>query len=240
MPSVPSTLSARSIRSALTSLAAACLVLFTQSPALASSSAAALAWSPTTSTDTYGYGRVDASTGQRITTTFTLANSGGRAPGAIQISLSGSNAFTVAGDHCSGTSLGPGSSCTVAVTYSPSLGDSRDAATLSAQARAGSASLELTGTSGATTFLAITTPVYPCASPTGCWGHLEGAGLDPDGEVDWTIHGSGQVDALLVPTGAVSLQLFIPCGVGDTQADAYSFGPSNPTVLTATAGSPCG
>lgn len=228
------------LRALSTVAAAACLLLCAQGPALASSPAAALAWSPTTLTGIYDYGRVDAVTGQQVARTFTLTNRGGRAPGVIRVALSGASAFTTVEDHCSGTSLGPASFCTITVIYSPVQTHESDSATLSAQTRDGDASLALTGNSGPTTFLEITTPVYTCLSPVGCWGQLDGSGLDPDGEVDWTIHGSGQIDALLVPSGTVSLQLFIPCGAGYVQADAFSFGPSSPTVLSATASTPCG
>lgn len=50
---------------------------------------------------------------------FTLANTGGRASSALTVSLSGSAEFTVIGNTCSGTSLGPSKRCTATVRFTP-------------------------------------------------------------------------------------------------------------------------
>ena len=65
----------------------------------------------------YAYGLV--SIGARPERVFTLANSGGRASGALTVSVAGSAAFSAAADTCTGTSLGPGKSCTVTVRFAP-------------------------------------------------------------------------------------------------------------------------
>ena len=51
--------------------------------------------------------------------TFTLANTGGQATGALTDTLTGAAAFTVTGDTCTGISLVAGGTCTVAVRFAP-------------------------------------------------------------------------------------------------------------------------
>ena len=96
--------------------------------------------------------------------TITLKNTGGSASSALSISLSGSPAFTIAADGCTGTSLGPSKSCTVKVTYAPTTSGSTDAATLTATAikPAATASATLTGNSF-TSFSQVTCSGVNCA-----------------------------------------------------------------------------
>jgi hypothetical protein len=64
----------------------------------------------------YEYGPVPV--GQRKARTFTLANTGGRASGALTVRLSGPAAFTITADTCR-ASLAPGKRCTVRVRFAP-------------------------------------------------------------------------------------------------------------------------
>ena len=92
----------------------------------------------------YAYGLV--SVGARPERVFTLANSGGRASGALSVSVSGSASFTVMADTCTGTSLGPGKSCTVTVRFAPRTVGAVSAKLVAVgKNRAASASVDLSG-----------------------------------------------------------------------------------------------
>ena len=65
----------------------------------------------------YDYGEVTA--GQPASQAFTLANTGATASGTLAVTLTGQAGFTKSGDTCTGTSLGPGQSCTVSVQFTP-------------------------------------------------------------------------------------------------------------------------
>jgi hypothetical protein len=64
----------------------------------------------------YDYGQVWP--GQRAAETFTLVNTGGRASGALRVTISGSAAFTITGGTCR-SSVGPGKKCKVRVRFAP-------------------------------------------------------------------------------------------------------------------------
>ena len=64
--------------------------------------------------------------------TFTLTNTGGRASGALTVTVSGPAAFTLTADTCTGTSLGPDKQCSVTVQYAPTSDGENDTATLTA------------------------------------------------------------------------------------------------------------
>ena len=81
--------------------------------AVAPPAAPALSFTPAP----FDYGQVG--TGQAVSQTFTLANSGGTATGALTDTLTGAAAFTVTGDTCTGTSLAPGVTCMVTVRFAP-------------------------------------------------------------------------------------------------------------------------
>src|SRR5205823_1785258 len=105
-----------------------------------------IAWSPTTSPGTFDFGAVKV--GDTPSQTFTLTNSGGSAPGALTITFSGSAAFSITSDACTGTSLGPRKSCAVTVEYAPTAAGASDTATLTATGKkpsGRSASITLTG-----------------------------------------------------------------------------------------------
>ena len=92
----------------------------------------------------YDFGQVPV--GERPERTFTLENTGGRASGALILTVSGSAAFTITADTCP-PSLGPGKSCTVSVRFAP-IGTGTATATLMAANKRGTAtaSAGLTGT----------------------------------------------------------------------------------------------
>src|SRR6478736_1282636 len=79
--------------------------------------------------------------------TFTLANTGGQATGALTDTLTGAAAFTVTGDTCTGISLAAGGTCTVTVRFAPAS-IATDTATLTAASAnpAVTATAALTGT----------------------------------------------------------------------------------------------
>ena len=65
----------------------------------------------------YDFGQV--TVGQMAAQKFTLANSGRSASRALKVTLAGSGDFTITADTCTGTSLGPRTSCTVTVQFTP-------------------------------------------------------------------------------------------------------------------------
>ena len=96
----------------------------------------------------HDYGTIDAST--TASKTFVLRNSGGKATGALKVTLAPSpSAFSMAADTCTGTSLGPKKSCSVTVQYAPTAAGQTDTATLTASSKKppASASVSLTGKS---------------------------------------------------------------------------------------------
>ena len=84
--------------------------------------------------------------GQTAAQTFTLANSGGSASRALTVTLSGSAEFTVTADTCTGTSLGPGKSCTVTVQFAPASAGTATAALTASHKKTVRATDPLTGT----------------------------------------------------------------------------------------------
>jgi hypothetical protein len=91
-----------------------------------------------------GYGPV--TVGQTAPQTFTLANSGGSASGALTVTLPGSAEFTLTADTCTGTSLGGGKSCTVTVQFAPSSPGAAAATLTAASSKSATATDSLTGT----------------------------------------------------------------------------------------------
>lgn len=116
-----------------------------------------LSWQPTTGDGTYAYTTIKA--GTSTTQTFTLANAGGSGSSALKVTLTGSGAFSITSDTCTGKSLGPRKTCAVIVEYAPTAAGQSDSATLSATSNkpAARAELNLTGSSEA------------AANPTFAW-----------------------------------------------------------------------
>jgi hypothetical protein len=107
-----------------------------------------LGWAPTTSPSTYDFGSVDV--GDSLQRQFTLTNSGGTASAALAIGLTGSAAFDVVADGCSGVSVGPRKRCSVTIEYTPTSPGASATASLAAVGRKpdASATLSLRGTAG--------------------------------------------------------------------------------------------
>lgn len=124
----------------IASLAVLGVLSFTPA-ALASSAAPSLSFTPSSWTA----GPIDS--GTTTTQTFTLTNTGGKASGAITITLPGSAAFTTTADTCTGRSLGTGKSCSITVQYAPASNAENDTATLTATSAKASATAPLSGSS---------------------------------------------------------------------------------------------
>jgi uncharacterized repeat protein (TIGR01451 family) len=120
-----------------------------------------------------GFGSTPA--GASVSKTFTLKNSGKAATGALSIARTGSSAFVISADACSGVSLAAGQSCAVTIAYRPPTSGRIDVAVLSAHnpnfsavAAAGlagtsvaaKADLSITNTDGATSVSPGTTTTY--------------------------------------------------------------------------------
>jgi hypothetical protein len=105
---------------------------------------AELTWARTTGTDVYDFGTITA--WETPSQTFTLTDTGRRSSGTLSVELTGSSAFTITADACTGSALGGGQSCDVSVRYAPTTPGQSDEATLTATGEHGvSASLTLTG-----------------------------------------------------------------------------------------------
>jgi hypothetical protein len=124
--------------------AGAAVVLLSLAVGVASAAGApVLSWSPTTSPGTYNFGTVTA--GQKVSQALTLTNSGGKATGALTVSLAGSAAFTKTADTCTGANLSSKKSCRVTVQYAPTTPGQADSATITGTGKTGTASLALAG-----------------------------------------------------------------------------------------------
>ena len=77
-----------------------------------------------------GFGATPA--GASTSKAFTLKNSGKAPTGALSVARTGSSAFSISADACSGVSLAAGQSCTVTVAYRPPTSGRIDVAVLSA------------------------------------------------------------------------------------------------------------
>jgi hypothetical protein len=137
--------------------AAAAAVAAVAVPATAASASQtpATSWSPVTSAGTYDYGTLTA--GNTASKTFTLTNSGSSATSALTITLTGP-AFIKTADSCTGISLGPGTSCTVAVSYAPASASPSDTGTLTATGPKGAATASLTLRGASANTVTVTGP----------------------------------------------------------------------------------
>lgn len=167
--------------------AGAVLGLLIPAAAASARSPPVLGWSPAT----YNYGTVPP--GSATPQTFTLKNSGGSAIAALTVTVIGSAAFTKTADTCTGTSLGPGKSCTVKVTYSPAAPGQADQATLTATSpKPATARLTLTGTVAKAT-PAIATAQQPASATAGTAvadKATVSGGSNPTGTVTFNLYGN--------------------------------------------------
>ncbi len=218
---------------------AAGVVVAAAGPAVAGG-APGLAFTPSP----YDYGTVIV--GQTPSQTFMLANSGSKASGRLQVSLSGSSEFTVTADTCSGTSLGPNKSCNVTVQFAPT-GDGMVTATLTAanNKKAVLATDTLTGTGlvpGPHIYWADLGGTVNEANLDGSNPVVIASGSEPTGvavdstNVFWTDQGNGTiVEANLDGTNphvVVSGQNF-PQGLAVDSTNLYWTTPANNSVWEA-------
>jgi hypothetical protein len=112
-----------------------------QAAAAPSAAGPSISWSPTAGPPppTFDFG---SQTGV-VTQAFKLTNSGGTATSALKITVSPSPPFAITVDGCTGTSLGPKKSCSVTVSFSPTVGVSATG-TLAAASNKPTASASLT------------------------------------------------------------------------------------------------
>ena len=90
-------------------------------------------------------------------TTFTVTNTGGIATPALTTAVSGTNAadFVISSNGCAGTMVGPGLTCTLAVTFTPGSAGARNA-TLTVTSTGGNVAATLSGMGLAQAALTIT------------------------------------------------------------------------------------
>ena len=100
-----------------------------------------LSWSPHTSAGIFYYGKVRRHS--VVYHQFTLTNSSSGTVAAVNVTLTGSAAFTKVKDLCTGTSLQPGSSCRVNIRYAPAIPGQTFTATLSATSSTSGAHAQL-------------------------------------------------------------------------------------------------
>jgi CHRD domain-containing protein/centrosomal CEP192-like protein len=149
----------RVTRIILAALAAATVVMVVASVGQAGGPPS-LEWSPSTG-GSFDYGVV--AVGHDSSQTFTLTNSGGSASAKLTVALSGSGSFTITADNC--VSLGPGKSCSVTVSYAPTLSAGPETATLSANGKKDTATADLTLTGRGVLVFVATGPNAPSLSP---------------------------------------------------------------------------
>ena len=157
-------------------------------------------WSPTTSSPPAAYDYGTLSLGATPSVTFTLANSGGSASGALAVALDNmtGTAFSIpaGGDHCSGRSLGPNKSCTVTVQFAPTATGVVTASLKATGAKpAGTATDALSGT-GAQTVPGAPTGVKATATNAGAtvsWTPPDNGGSAIVGDFVTIFSGSTQV-----------------------------------------------
>jgi hypothetical protein len=164
----------------------------------AAAAVAKLAWSGTANFGTLNAG--DSSSGQ-----FTLTNTGTKRSKALTVSLSGSPAFSITSDGCSGKKLRKGKSCTVTVEYAPADAGQQDTATLTASTAKVSGSISLTGASSNLTTTVVTdnATTVPGGPPPVTFGGTivfaakiaSAAGTTPAGTVQWTLSQEGPAAA---------------------------------------------
>jgi hypothetical protein len=131
--------------------------------------------------------------------TFTVTNKGNAPTGAVTIALTGSDAeqFAAGPDLCTGKSLAPLASCTVAVSASPTTPGSK-AATLTAQAAGEN------GTATASvTMNALAGPTFVINPPSYGFGPVV-VGTPPGTGKTFTVENVSGVDAGVLPALALS------------------------------------
>lgn len=175
-----------------------------------------LEWSQgsTETVKSYDYGPLTLGPGQDSTVTFTLTNTGGQSSGTDTDSLSGtgSSAYFITADGCTGGTLGPNKTCTVTVEFAPTSTGTFDA-TLTAFAEHGRASLDLTGKGVGVDLVMLSPAVYDSTNTTGDkageknYSYATGETLAPGDTskaVEFTIKNQGTASSEPLTIGHVS------------------------------------
>jgi hypothetical protein len=145
--------------------------------------------------------------------TLTVTNTGGTPTGSLTASLSGADAnqfqIVAGGNGCQGATLGAGSSCAVAVTFSPSTSGSKAASLTALGSPGGSVSASLSGT-------ALTPASLQLSPPSANFGSV-GAGSSSS-NVTFTVTNSGQVASSMpsVALGGTNASDFVIVSSGCT------------------------
>jgi len=198
------------IRRAVVAGGAVAVVLGTGAGVAGAAPVPSLAWSPS---GTVSFGKL-APGATSAPVVFTLKNTGGAASSALTITLTPGSGFKKTADTCTGTSLGPGKSCTVRVTYTaPATPGQSSGATLKA---AGvlpgvTASVTLTGAAKATPV--ITTTQQPTGVPEELADQATVTGGDnPTGVVTFALYNAPNCGSVvetisrpLPPSGVLSV-----------------------------------
>jgi VCBS repeat-containing protein len=153
------------------------VVAATAGSASAMSSPPSLAFTPPSPFD---FGNV--LVGQSASKTFTVMNTGGQATAALRVSRSGDGAFTVTGNTCTATSLGPKKSCTVTVKFAPTDGSGSVSATVTVTSvkPATATILSVTGSGDRPPVLVADPASYTTTENTPVSGAV--SATDPDGD----------------------------------------------------------
>ena len=206
-------------------LAAAAAAIAVPAAAATASGGPVLAWSPAT----YNSGSLAA--GQTAATTFTLANTGGSASSALTITLPGSAAFAKTADTCTGTSLGPGKTCTVTVTYTaPAVPGQTGTATLTAASNKPAATATATLAGAAAKAAPALTATASGGGPVGTTvtdtATLSG-GYQPGGTIEFQLYPAADCSGTPVDDETVTVTgdgtYTTPAGATPAQPGTYSW-----------------
>lgn len=168
---------------------------------------------------------------------FTINNGGGGTSGTLAINVVGtaSSSYSMSNDTCTGVTLGAGASCTLSLSFSPTVPGTA-AATLIANANpGGSVSSSLTGTGLPPATLAISPALFDFGfQPTGVPSRLQtfiisntggsptgtlGTGLTGPHVAEYSVTRNTCAGASLVPNGSCQIDVvFTPIAAGTRQA----------------------
>ena len=84
-------------------------------------------------------------TGQASTATIAVGNAGDAPSGSLGVTLAGPEAFSIANDGCGDVSLSPGETCTITITYRPTMAGVEEATVTVVSALGSLAKVELLG-----------------------------------------------------------------------------------------------
>jgi uncharacterized repeat protein (TIGR01451 family) len=182
-----------------------------------------LVWSPTTTptaptTFTAGSSTVPAILdfgtvipGSNHSQQLTLTNSGGTATSALTFTLSGNTSkFSITGNACSATSLGPKKQCTLTVTYTETALGASDTATLTAVSKKPAATVKVTlkGATGKASTSLTSTPGGDVVLGSGAQmtdSAVLSGGSSPTGTLTFNLFAPGEDPAVSLPVHSDTL-----------------------------------